>query len=421
MLRDWFRDAFAALGVRDYRVYWGGTVLMMLAFMMSFTVQSVVAFELKGTNSAVGLVNLGLGVSMLVLSPLGGVIADRVSKRRLLTVALLVVALSLLATGILLIVEQLTIFRLTLAVFVMGAAFSFSGPARQAYVGEMVPRPLLANAVALGQLGMNIGRVAAPLLAGAMLASAAIDGGGTYIFMAALIGIVLISLVLLPASPGTPPEQRRAVRRELLSGFRYVHANPRLQLLILLFMAFITLGFMFQIVLPALLVNHFNREATDVGLILTINAIAGVAVSLLLAGAVSGRWAWPLMLSLAAVMGVGFLLLAVAPSYTAALLTMLVMGPGLAGFMLVNNALVMSASEPAYYGRVMSVIMLAFGVQGVAGAPLGVLADEIGERETLAAVGAATLVVVALGAASFAAIVRRSGAPAAARSEGVDA
>ena len=184
---------------------------------------------------------------------------------------------------------------------------------------------------------------------------------------------------------------------------------------------FVTLGFMFQIVLPALLVNHFDREATDVGLILTINAIAGVAVSLLLAGAVSGRWAWPLMLSLAAVMGVGFLLLAIAPSYTAALLTMLVMGPGLAGFMLVNNALVMSASEPAYYGRVMSVIMLAFGVQGVAGAPLGVLADEIGERETLAAVGAATLVVVALGAASFAAIVRRSGAPAAARSEGVDA
>ncbi|MEE9277304.1 MAG: MFS transporter [Dehalococcoidia bacterium] len=412
MIRRWKQESFAALGNRDFRILWGGSVFLMLAFMMAFTVQSVVAFELEGSNGAVGVVNTGLGISLLLLGPYGGVIADRVSKRRLLVVGQGAVGLVMLAVGVLIVTDSVTIVWLTLGTLVMGVAFSFAGPARQAYVGTLVSGRLLPNAVALTQLGMNIGRVIAPLLAGVMLGTSLFGAGGTYVFMAAIVGLALFSLGLLPPSAGTPPARRRSVRSELKAGVDHVRDNPRLRLLMLMFMAIVVLGFTFQIILPALLERHLDRDATDIGLILTVNAAAGLVVSLALAGMVSSRWALPIMLSMGALMGLGFFLLAAAPSFELALLTVLALGAGLSGFMLVSMALVMANTAPAYYGRVQSLMMLAFALQGVLGIGWGILADEIGERQMLVVVGVLTMAAVAFGSAAFAALSR--GRPAAA-------
>ncbi len=84
MITAWFTRTFDALSIPALRVLWLGTMVAFLSFMMAWTVQSVVAFELVGTNEAVGLVALGSGVSMLVMGPVGGVLADRLSKRLLL-------------------------------------------------------------------------------------------------------------------------------------------------------------------------------------------------------------------------------------------------------------------------------------------------------------------------------------------------
>jgi MFS family permease len=80
-LRAWFTQTFAALRLRDFRILWIGTVLAHLAFFMSTVVQSVVAFELMGSNAAVGWVVFAQGVSMSLLGPLGGALADRWPKR----------------------------------------------------------------------------------------------------------------------------------------------------------------------------------------------------------------------------------------------------------------------------------------------------------------------------------------------------
>ena len=409
MIRRWYQTTFVSLQDPNYRILWTGSMFSMLAFMMSFTVQAVVAFELEGTNSAVGLVALGFGASMVILGPMGGVIADRVSKRPLVFVGQMIVAAALFATGLLLVLGGMTIIWLTLLTAVMGLAFTFLGPARQAWVGEMVPPRNLANAVALGQLSMNISRVAAPLLAGLMIGSAAIGSGGTYIFMASLYGIVLLTVYILPPTKAKPAHERRAVTTELRAGVRYVARHSALRVLMLPFLAIVVIGFAFQIVLPALLERHLDREATDIGLILTVNAVAALVVSVGLAGMVGTKWAWPLMLGCGVLLGLGFLLLSAAPSFEFALLAMVVMGPGLSGFMLINNSLIMANTSPAYFGRVMSLTMLAFGVQGVLSLPTGILADAIGERQILVVAGIAVLIVVALGSAAYAAL-GRSGA-----------
>ena len=401
MLHRWLAASFESLGLPAYRLLWGGSLFATLAFMMSFTVQPVVAFDLAGTNQAVGLVQMGLGISMLVIGPFGGVIADRVSKKPVVFAGQSFIAAAMLATGILLLADALTIGLLAATAAAMGLAFSFMGPARQAWVGEMVPPALLPNAVALSQLALSISRVAAPLIAGVLLTIAVIGAGGAYLIMASLFAVVLVATWLLPPTRPKPLAERRPIRAELREGIGYAAANPYLRLLLLFFAAVVVLGFTYQIVLPALLERHLDRPASNVGFLFTVNALGGLPVSLALAGLVGGRWAWPALFALPALMGVGLLVLAVAPSFEIAAVSMLLLGPGQWSFMLVNNALLMAHTAPAFYGRVMSLTMLAFGGQAILALPTGILADAVGEREVIAVAGVAALGVTALSALAF--------------------
>ncbi len=407
MLRLWFRTTFAALANPQYRLLWIGSLFSMLAFMMQWTVQAVVAFELAGTNTAVGLVQLGIGLAMLILGPIGGVVADRVSKKPVVLWGQTIVATTFLVTGWMIVVGALTLPWLAALAAVMGLVFAFIGPTQQAWVGEIVPSEMLPNAVALSQLAANGSRVAGPLVAGTMLGSAAFGAGGAYLFMGSLFIGVLVAVGMLPVTRAKPASERRAASVELLDGFRYVTRNPAISTLMVLFVSVVVLGFMWQIVLPALLERHLDRSPTDVGLILTVNAVAALVVSLPLAGIVGTRWAWPALFGCAALLGVGFFLLAMASTFEAALIATIALGPGLSGFMLVNNALMMASTDPAYFGRVMSFTMLAFGFQGALSLPFGILADAIGERETLAVVGILLLSVTAVGALVALRLARR--------------
>jgi MFS family permease len=397
MMRSWVGTLFQSLENPRFRLLWICTLISSLAYMMQWTVMAVVAFDLAGTNTAVGLVQLGIGLSVLILGPFGGVVADRVSKKPMVLCGQLVIAASFFVTGGMILTGTLTLVWLTLLTAVMGLAFAFLGPALQAWVGEAVPRRMLPNAVALGQLANNASRVAGPFAAGIMLASVAIGAGGAYLFMGVLFVLVLFTVSRLPATRPRPDAERRSVSVELMAGFRYVAGDPAIRALMLLFMAVVVLGFMWQIVMPAFLDRHLNRAPTDVGLILTANAVAGLAVVLPLTGIVSTRWAWPAMFGCIALLGIGFFLLAAAPTFEMAMLATLALGPGLSGFMLLNNALIMANTDTGYFGRVMSITMLAWGFQGALSLPFGIFADAFGEREMLAIIGVLLIVIAIAG------------------------
>ena len=409
MIRTWLGTTFQALEYRPYRILWIGSLFSMLAFMMQWTVQAVVAFELAGTNSAVGMVQLGIGLSMLILGPFGGVVADRVSKKPLVFWGQLIVATTFFVTGAMILAGALTLTWLVLLTAVMGLVFAFLSPALQAWVGELVPHQMLPNAVALSQLASNFSRVAGPLVAGVMLGSAALGAGGAYLFMGALFIVVLYTVSRLPATRAKPQAERRPVLTELAAGVRYVARDPAIRLLMLLFMVVVVLGYMWQIVLPAMLERHLDRSTSDVGLMLTVNAIAGLAVALPLTGIVGTRWAWPALFVCITLLGVGFIVLASAPSFEIALLATVALGPGLSGFMLVSNSLMMSNTEPGYFGRVMSLTMMAWGFQGALSLPFGFFADTVGERQMLMTTGVLLLVIVIVGGVATFRLARRGG------------
>ncbi len=396
---SWVSSTFSAFENRNYRLLWSGSLFATTAFMMSFMLIPSVAFEITGSNAAAGLAQMGSGVGMFAIAPIGGVIADRMRKKPIVLAGQTIPGVVILATGILIVTDSITIPLLTLGTLIMGLGFAFMGPARQAWVGELVPRDVLPNAVALQQIAQNISQVAGPLFI-AILVGTSIGIGGTYLFMASLFVVVL---PLTSRLPNTAPASKepRPIKTELAAGVRYVWGDPRLRTLWLGFVGLVICGFAFQTLLPGLLDEELDRSPTDVGLTFLAFAIAGLVVSLPLAALVRTRWAWPALLLMGFVMAVGFILLSSASTYTLVIATGIPLGIGRSGFMLLNNALLMSNANPAYYGRVMSLGMMGFGSQALLAPLWGLLADNIGVRETLAVVGIVAAVVTTLVALSW--------------------
>ena len=186
------------------------------------------------------------------------------------------------------------------------------------------------------------------------------------------------------------------MRVELAEGFRYLRGNPRLRHLWVFFSLIVACGWGFQTLLPGVLAQEFGRAPTDVGPTFLIFGVSSLVINILLAGAVSGRWAWPLLMIMGAVMAVGFWLVAIAPSYAMFLILGAFIGAGRSGTMLVNQSLMMGNTKPEYFGRVMSFAMMAFGFQALFGPVWGGIADAIGGPETMALIG-----VIAASATAF--------------------
>ena len=126
------RGTFAAFGdAYHYRLLWGGTLFSTTAFMTSFLLVPIVAYEITGSYTASGLALMGSGCSMLLLGPIGGVIADRYSKKPLVLLGQIVPALLMLGTGVLVVTDVITLWMLFLSSLLMGVGFALMGPARQ--------------------------------------------------------------------------------------------------------------------------------------------------------------------------------------------------------------------------------------------------------------------------------------------------
>ena len=359
--------------------------------MMSFMLVPSVAFEITGRNAAAGLAQMGSGIAMFLVSPVGGVIADRMPKKPLVLVGQIVPALVILGTGTLILTDLITIPLLTGATLIMGLGFAFMGPARQAWVGELVPRDSLPNAIALQSIAQNVSQVAAPLFI-AVLVGTVLSIGGAYLFMASLFFIVLPLTLSLPNTKPVPKEAR-TVRHELADGIGYVWRDLRLRTLWLGFIGLVVCGFAFQTLLPGLLDSELDRSPSDVGPVFLAFALAGLVASVPLAGVVRTPLAWPALLLMGFVMAVGFGLISLAPTYAVLIVAGIPLGIGRSGFMLLDNALLMSSAKRAYHGRVMSLSMMGFGSQALLAPLWGLLADVIGVRPTLLIVGGASAAV----------------------------
>ncbi|MDZ7679696.1 MAG: MFS transporter [Acidimicrobiales bacterium] len=386
----WRGTTFAALTIPVYRFLWAGSVLAMLSVQMQMIARSWLAYELTGSNSILGAVMFGFGLPMLLLTPWGGVAADRFNKRNLILMSQWILIASGLMIALAIVFDVLSVPLLILSSVAQGVAFAFMGPARMAFTSHVVGRRLLVNAIVLQQMSMQGTRVFGPSLAGVLIAWQWFGAAGVY-FMTS--GFTIVASMLTMRLPRGEPRGDRvpaSAVSEFADGLRYVRRNPHLMLLLVVSMIVIMTAFPYIAFLPTLAEDVFNMGSEGYGLMSAVTAVGAVSASLLIAGRSGSPNIWKLQASAGLVLGIGLVMLRFTPNIWTALAVLLFVGAANAGFQAVNNSLVLMGSESQYHGRMQSLMMLSFSGFGLMALPLGIIADAIGLQNLLAVMGSFT-------------------------------
>ena len=389
------RAAFTSLRNPAYRSLWWAGVFSFMSVQGQFVLRGLLAWELTEREGALGLVYLVFGLTMLISIPFGGVIADRMAKRTVLlwSQALILTAATFMAIVVL--TDVVAFWMLLVASLCQGMAFAFYGPARVAMASELVGREQLGNAITLSLLSMNGTRVFAPALAGFLAGIAIIGIGGAYVLSSLMSLVSLVMIWRLPHKDPAAPSGRNPLR-EMADGVAYVNGRPRLRRLIIMSFFVIMFGFNYVAFIPALVEGIFDLGDTWVGLVSSASAIGAVAVSLPLAAIADGPGIHRLMIGAGIGFGASVALLGAAPDIAVAMAIVVVIGAFTTTFQSVSNTLALTRTDENMQGRVQAIMQLSFAGFGIAALPLGVVAEWIGLRITLALMGGIATIATAI-------------------------
>ncbi|MCP4226289.1 MAG: MFS transporter, partial [Actinomycetia bacterium] len=236
-------STFASFAVVPFRIIWLGTFFYYLTIFSGIIARGALAKELGGDNTALGLVTLAFGASSLVMTPLGGVMADRFPKRRILVASTLLLGLTSAFLAVTEILDVTRFWMLIMVSAIQAIAFATVLPTRMAYTAEIVGPKLIPNAVALAQISMNSNRVIAPAIAAAFLGVSWLGFSGIYVLGAVLAAASALCFHFLAPGYPNPDRPQRAPLAELVDGIRYARSKPSVRLVVVLAISVTMVGF----------------------------------------------------------------------------------------------------------------------------------------------------------------------------------
>ncbi|MGW2552263.1 MFS transporter [Streptomyces sp. NPDC001635] len=249
---------------RDFDLYWGGVVFSQIGTRGAVAANLYQVYQLTGSTAQVGLVGLAQAVALLVLSPVGGIYADRLDRRRLLQVTQGVALLVSAALAAITLAGAATVWSVVVSSLLATAAATFDQPARQALIPAMVPRERLVEAFALLNPSRELAILVGPAFAGVLIA---VGGpGAVYVFDAVTYAALVVVLALLRVPPLAGGGKRRSLLGSLREGVRYVAERPVVWQLMGLDMTATVFG-AYRVLLPAFAADVLHVGATGYGLL----------------------------------------------------------------------------------------------------------------------------------------------------------
>ncbi|MDO0913955.1 MFS transporter [Streptomyces sp. DT2A-34] len=378
---------FSSLKVRNYRLFFLGQVVSNTGTWTQRIAQDWLVLGLTGSATAVGITTALQFLPMLLFGLYGGVLVDRLPKRRTLLVTQTSMALTGIALAVLTLTGHVQVWHVYLAAFAVGLATVVDNPARQSFVSEMVGPDQLQNAVSLNSANFQSARLVGPAVAGLM-----ITGVGTgWAFLANGLSFVapIAGLLLMRARELYVVERAPRGKGQLREGLRYVAGRPELIWTIALAGFVSTFGFNFPVYLSAFADDVFRAGAGSYSLFNTLMAVGSLAGALLAARRGTARMR--VLIAGAVAFGTMEMVAALAPSLW--LFALLMVPIGMLG-MTVNvtaNSSIQMSTDPSMRGRVMALYMMVFMGGAPLGAPIaGWITDAYGVRAGLAVGGAIT-------------------------------
>ena len=385
---------FAALRHPNYRLWFIGQMVSLFGTWMQTTAQGFLVFQLTHSAAYLGYVGFAAGIPVWLFTLFGGVLADRLPRRRLLIITQSYMMLLALVLATLTFSGLARPWHIVLLAFLLGAGNAFDAPARQAFVLEMVDRRTLSNAIALNSAMFNTAIAIGPALGG--LAYAAFGPGWCFSLNALSFLAVIAALSAMRLAPHRAPASGGSAVGELREGIAYVAGHPQLRVLMGIVAVTSLFGMSFVTLMPAWAVRILHGDARTNGLLLSARGVGALASALFLASRTASLVRGRVLAVGLAVLPAALLAFSFLRRLAPALAVLVGVGAGAILIYNAANALVQTLADDPLRGRVMGLYSFCLlGLMPVGSLLAGTMAERIGEPSTVM-LGAAVMLACTL-------------------------
>jgi MFS family permease len=383
---------FRSLRHRNFQLYFGGQLVSIAGTWMQIVAQGWLVYQISHSELTLGIVGFAAAIPALIVAPFGGAIVDRLPKRSILiasqagAMVLAFVLAALAFSGL------AQVWHIVVLAAALGFMNAFDGPARQAFVVEMVGREDLTNAIALNSMMFNGARVIGPALGGLLLAT--VGSGWCFLINGLSYIAVIAGLAAMKLPPHTVARAPAAPIREMARGLRYVLGHVEQFSLLLLALIYAVFGLSYNTVLPAFSDVVLRAGPQGYGLLNAATGVGAMAGALIIArtggGGRRGFWLTVASLSFPIVL----LAFAVVTNLYVSLALALILGlVFMVQFTLINTLLQLHVADDMR-GRVLSLYVLTwFGFAPFGNLAMGNLAEHWGLSLTIALAAVVSMVL----------------------------
>nr|WP_246571068.1 MFS transporter [Kineosporia corallincola] len=386
---------FRALSIRNYRLWASGAIVSNTGTWMQRVAQDWLVLTQLTDNSgvAVGITTALQFAPVLLLAPWIGALTDRLDRRKILITTQITSAVLGLVLGLLVISGLAELWMVYLLAAGLGVVAAVDGPARQAFVSELVPVEYLPNAVGLNSASFNAGRLLGPGIAGLLINW--LGTGPVFLINGFSFIAVVFSLTHMNRDELRLQERPGRGNRSARAGLVYARSHPEIALIMCIVGMVAMLGLNTQITTALMARTEFGKGAGEYGLLGSVMAIGSLGGALLAAR--RERPTVKLVIGAAAAFGVSSIVSALMPTYWTFALMLIPSGLAALTMLTAANATVQLATTPAMRGRVMALYMaITMGGTPIGSPIIGWIGEEFGARWTILVGGMGTLLAVGM-------------------------
>jgi MFS family permease len=394
------RQSFRSLRNRNYRLFFLGQLVSNTGNWLTLVALTLMVLNLTGSGLDVGLLTACQFGPILLLSPFAGLIADRLDKKRMLTVTQILEMVQSFVLAALAFQPHPSLGALFAVAAAGGVLLAFDNPVRRSFVPEMVTQEDVGNAVTLYSALVAASRIFGPALAGALVVT--VGYGWAFTLDGVSYLTVLVAIAMMRRSELRPAEPAPRAKHQVRDGLRYVREMPELRISFAMLAVIGVLSYNFSVTFPLLVTRGLHGTDTTYTLIYSAFSVGSLAGALVVAHRSQIRFRGIVMG--AAALGASMVVLAAVPTVGAAFPVVVVLGMSSIAYMTSTTAIVQIVARPDMHGRVLALqSVLLIGTTPIGGPLLGAMADAWGARVPVA-VGA----LGALGAAAYGWVASRS-------------
>ncbi|MEC9107367.1 MAG: MFS transporter [Chloroflexota bacterium] len=362
-------NIFRSLNNRNFLFMWLSLLFSMAGFQIQMTVRGILVYDITNNAFITGAVSAGFAPSLLLFSMFGGVLGEKVDKKRLIQFAQGMNMLASILIGLLIYFDLLHWSHLLLVSISQGAMFAIQVPARQSLIPELVGKDLVTNAIGLNAMIMGITTMIAPAI-----------GGYTYEFFGPLNSYLIVSFTMIIGVfmvgfvPSFPPKlisKNKSTFEEIINGFKYLKTNKVIRLIWIHAVVLALCTGPFRMLIPVFAKDVYLSSPGEVGNLMAAGGIGGILSSLLIASLGPRSKRGLILILIGIVTGIGLLMASTLTFFIVGVVAMIIVGFSETGRWSLGQALMMEHAGEEYRARVISLLMMTWGLMPISMLPMG--------------------------------------------------